>query len=294
MIMYILLSIIMIILFIFMKKTNKKENIILSITMSIILYMCFNIFVTLVFSIIKVKITLINLSIVQIFMIISFVRMLRKKGIQKYYIKKADIIFIVVLLVVIIAIALIHYGFPFNIKYIITDAATHYLATMNFLEHSELGFTNKVEFISFNTFMTGAYVNCGILLKSLANIISVKDYFTVFVLFDLGVLFLSVELFYLIISRGMHKKSEYILAYIFSFIYLLGYALNSTLSGFCYLSLGLAIILAIIIIMEYIRRETNVVIILLTALLTLGLFFSYYFFVPVIYLSIFIILMKKD
>lgn len=291
--MYILISIITLVLFLMIKKTNKKENIILWTALSLIIYMCFNIFTTLIFSIVNIKSTLANLAIAQVLMIIIFILVLKKRGMQKYYIKKADIIFSVILLISIMVIALIQYGFPFNIKYIVTDGATHYLATINFFNYSELGHTEPVEMINFSTFMTGAYVNCGILLKSLANDITAKNYYTVFVLFDLIVLFLSGQLFYFLISKKAHKKSEYILAYIFTAIYLLGYALNSTLSGFCYLSLGLDIILAIIIIMDYITKEDNIIILLTTSLLTLGLFFSYYFFVPVVYLSIFIVLIRK-
>ncbi len=292
---YILISLITITIFIVLKKTNKKENIVLWIILSIILLMCFNIFVTLIFSIIKIKSTLTNLSIAQIILIIPMIRqIILKREIQKFYIKKYDIIISILLLILIVIIAIKQYGFPFNIKYIITDGSVHYLATIKFYNESDLLSNAKFDGVSnFSTFMTGAYVNCGIFLKSLSSFITIKNYYTIFVIFDLVVLFLSGELFYLLISQKLHKKSEYILAYIFTIIYILGYPLNSTLSGFCYLSLGLDIILAIMLMIKYIKKGQNITIMLSLSLLTLGIFFSYYFFVPVVYLAIFIFLIKN-
>lgn len=293
---YILISLITITIFILLKKTNKKENILLWISLSTILMMCFNIFITLMFSILKIKSTLTNLSVAQIILIIFMsINILKKRQIQKYYIKKQDIIISIILIILVSTIAILQYGYPFNIKYMVTDGSVHYLATMKFYNESDLLSNAKFDGITnFNTFMTGAYVNCGIFLKSLSSIITIKDYYTVFAIFDLLILLLSAQLFYLLISPKLHKKTEYILAYIFTILYLLGYALNSTLSGFCYLSLGLDIIIAIMIIIKYFIQKNNVIILLSTSLLTLGLFFSYYYFAPVVYLAIFTFLIRKN
>ena len=290
---YILISIITIIMFMALKKTNKKENIILWTVLAIITKMCLNIFIAVVFSIVNIKCSLTNLSIVQIILIIAIgIKIIKDKQIQKYYIKIQDIIMIIILLILVIIIGIKQYGIPFNAKYIITDGAVHFLSTTEFYEASHLLTSEESNFLNnFSTFMPGAYVNCGILLKGLSSFISVKDYYTIFALFDLGVLFLSGALFYFIISSKKHKKSEYILAYIFTIIYLIGYALNSTLSGFCYLSLGLDFILSMIILIKYIKDKNDINTILMF-LINFGLFFSYYYFAPVVYVGVFIYLLQ--
>ena len=270
-IVYVLISLITIIMFLVMKKTNKKENIILWMALSTIILMCFNIFITLIFSMVKLKSTLFNLSLTQIALILLFgIQIFRKKQIQKYYINKKDLVVSIILLIIVIVIGIAQYGFPFDIKYIITDGAVHYFSTINFYNESDLLSNVKYNYIvSFSTFMTGAYVNCGILLKSLSDFILIKDFYMVFVLFDLMIFFLSGQLFYLLITKKLHKKSEYVLAFIFTLIYMLGYPLNSLLSGFCYLSLGLDIILAIMLMMNYMKNDNNEIILLSISLLTL-------------------------
>ena len=71
---------------------------------------------------------------------------------------------------------------------------------------------------------------------------------------------------------------------------MLGYPLNSEISGFSYLSLGMNIIISIIIIIQYFLQNkiNRTMVILILFLLNFGLFFTYYFFVPVVYISIFI------
>ena len=61
---FILIQLISIIIFLKLKKTDKKENIVLWSTLSIITLMCLNILVTLIFNMIKIKSTLLNLSII--------------------------------------------------------------------------------------------------------------------------------------------------------------------------------------------------------------------------------------
>ena len=60
-ILFIFIQLISIIIFLKLKKTDKKENIVLWSTLSIITLMCFNILVTLIFNMIKIKSTLLNL-----------------------------------------------------------------------------------------------------------------------------------------------------------------------------------------------------------------------------------------
>lgn len=298
-IVYIFLEIIAVIIFLFIKKTNKKENILLWISLSVIVLMCYNIFITFMFNTIKIKSSLTNLSIALILGILLMIFYLYKsKKIQKYYIKFQDVMVSIIVLIIVIIISYMQFGFPFNIFYGETDASNHYSAAINFYKASDLLSTNNSSDIyninKFETFMTGSYVNLGILLKSLSSFISNTEHFVnISIVFELGILYLSGILIYFLFVQNC-KKKEYIIAAIFAIIYMLGYQLNSELSGFSYLSLGMTIIISIIISIEYyLKKQMNNIIVLILFLLNLGLFFTYYFFVPIVYVAIFITMIVK-
>ena len=69
---------------------------------------------------------------------------------------------------------------------------------------------------------------------------------------------------------------------------MIGYPLNSVQSGYSYLTIGLNEVLAILITIDMIKENDTKYIwnLLILGLLNFGLFFSYYFFVPVIYMAI--------
>ena len=287
-----ILQIILLIMFLKIKKTDKKENITLWITISIIILMCLNIFITLILNTMKIKSNLINLSIVYIIIIgVMIYNIIRTKEKQQYYVKKQDIIATLIILIITSAVTYCQYKIPFNIKYTITDGAVHYNAMVNFYEKSDLLKTVNLE--NFNTFMTGAYVNSGILLKSLSSVITLKDYFSVFVIFDVLLFFMAGEIFYFLIKKEKCSKKEWIFSICFALVYMLGYPLNSLLSGFSYLSLGLDIILMIMIFIKKYLKSEKVILINCMALLMLGLFFSYYYFVPIVYATVLIMLILQ-
>ncbi len=297
-IVYLLLETLYTIMFLLMKKTKKKENILTWISLSIIILMCFNIFITFIFNILNIKISLTALSLISIVRTILVVIILYKtKEIQKYYIRIRDIIVAILLLAIICVVAYIQFSFPFNIYYEVTDASNHYSAAINFYNSSELLTTQNSSDIfgvnQFQTFMTGSYVNLGILFKTLGCFLtSTKDFVNVSIIFELFILYLSGILIYSLLNNKEHKTKEYIVVVVFTILYMLGYPLNSEISGFSYLSLGLNIIITIMIFMRYLLKEeiNNTIGIIILFLLNLGLFFTYYFFAPVVYISILTIL----
>lgn len=302
-IIYIFLEIIAIVIFLLVKKTDKKENILFWIVFSLITMICYNTFITFILSTLQIKMTLTNLSIILIIIsgIFSFI-IYKNKKIQRYYIEKKDIIVCIIVIIAIIIIAYMQYGFPFSIKYSITDGLIHYDATINFCNTSNLlkGITisNTIGMYTSETFMTASYVNSGIFIKSMSCFITnAQEQYSAFVIFDLLVFYISCMLFYFLVKGNKKKKSNFIIAIVFLFFYIIGYQLNSLFSGFCYLSIGLAIMISIIIYMKELyyyrlRYKTNLLIIML---LNFGLFFSYFFFVPIFYLAIFLtqIIKKK-
>lgn len=292
-ILYIITILTVYILFILKHKTEKKQNILAWIPISIILTLCYNILICLILTFIGIKCTLINLNICNIIVIGCFSSILLKnKKIQKYYFKISYLIYYILLLFLVIFIGYKQYGDPFNIKYEITDGSTHYHFAQQFSENQTLlynGATDDVLMIYNSGFrLPGAYVNEGILFRVFDKIMHSVD---VFVIFDLFVLYMSGILFYYLLKTyTKENKKMQCLAVIFSIMYMLGYQLNSMLMGYVYLSLALDIIICFMLLMSnYKKQEINLKIALpILSLVSFGIFFSYAYFVPIIYISVII------
>lgn len=283
---YVILQFLTIIGFVLIKKNNKKINLIGNLIISIVLILCYNIFVTYVLTAIGIKSTLLSLSIVDFIIILMFlIVLIRKKQFQKYYIRKTDIFFLSLLLIVIAAISYFRFGIRFEkLTYRTSDPSVHYMASYEFYENSLL--LNKApsdRLIKFNTMMPGSYVNIGLLFK-----IFKEPSYKIYEAFDVMLLFLIGSSFYFIISKEQKNKINIIFQYLLSFIYILGYPLNSMIWGFSYLSLGLLIINTIILIIPKLfdKDLKQVFVIISSFLFTFGLFFTYYFFAPVLYAAI--------
>ncbi len=205
--------------------------------------------------------------------------MLYEKQIQTYKIDLQDVIVIACMIMLIWVIVCLQYGIPLNIKYIMTDAAAHFDAAEEFY-HKEALLLKDGKYM-----MPGAYSNSGILFKVLAPWIGEMNLYNVFICFDIGILILNGMLMYCILKTKAKTKLGSIVAGIVAVVYLLGYPLNSMLFGYSYLSVGIAIIAAIILVMQAFQEEAIPAWIKITILFLLctQVFFSYYLFVPAVY-----------
>lgn len=292
-IIYIITILAIYILFILKHKTEKKQNILAWIPISIIFILCYNILICLILTFIGIKCTLINLNICNIVIMGCFsVILLKDKKTQKYYFKISDLAYYILLLFLVVFIGYKQYENPFNIKYEITDGSTHYHFAQQFSENQTLlynGATDDVLMIYNSGFrLPGAYVNEGILFRVFDKILHPVD---IFIIFDLFILYMSGILFYYLLKTyAKENKKMQCLAVIFSIMYMLGYQLNSMLMGYVYLSLALDIIICFMLLMaNYKKQEINLKIALpILSLVSFGIFFSYAYFVPIIYISVII------
>ncbi len=293
-IIYLITVLIMIILHILIYKKEEKQNLLKWIAITIVINLCYNIFICVILSFIKISSTLITLSIINtIISILLGIKIYKDKKIQKYEINKIDIIAVIIMLIIVILTVIKQYGIPINITHEITDGTIHYFVANEFYHTSQLLFNGNSDVLDMwhvDFFMPGAYINTGILFKIFSGFISETYFCQLFFIFDISIWFLSGILMYVFLS-----KNKKIIPLIFSIIYMIGYPLNSLLSGFSYLSLVLDIIIAILIVnREEINKYYKMI---LMFLLNFGMFFSYYFFAPVVYLAIFlqiIIEIKKN
>ena len=128
------------VLFILLKKTEDKVNVIKTIIISIVLVLCYNIVICYINHWLNIKCNLLNLSIENLVIsILLFLAILKSKQIQRYEkICKKDIIFIAIITIVVGILTYIYFGFPIKLKYFMTDAANHYSYARFFYENSEL------------------------------------------------------------------------------------------------------------------------------------------------------------
>ena len=282
-IMYLLTVLILIILWMLLKKSDKKLNGIIWGVIAIVLLLCYNIFVCYVLNTIRVTITLLSLSIVNIlFSIIITIYLIRKKEVQKYYIEKIDILYGILMICICLYISNQQFGtYPFFIKYQTIDPSRHCLNAIKFAEEDKLLRNDQ----AWKVERPGAYINTGIAMKMFINLIDEIDLYNVFIAYDIFILCLTSLSMYIIMKRISKNRFLDFVAFLFSVLYVLGYPLNSMVFGFSYLSLSIPIINVIIMMME-IFEEKDIDIkqwTIAVFLLNFSVFFSYYLFVPFIY-----------
>lgn len=259
------------------KKSEEKQNVLLRGILNIILLTAYNTFLSFVFFVLNIKFTLLGLSIVNIVIssIITFI-IYKKRKIQTYFIKVKDIILIIILLFLVVGIGIKQYGFPFQIKYETTDPAVHFTAAKDFYDSKK---------IDWGGMMPAAFVNTEILFDVFDLVMQEADFYCLYIIFDLTILFLIGAILYLGITNKTESIAKSIITMIFTILFILGYPLNSMIFGYAYLSVGILYMTTILAISPYIKnKELNLVSLCIEMfLLIVGLFFSYYFFVPVVY-----------
>lgn len=286
-ILYIITMLLLIILEIIVKKTDKKLKVLNSISVILVLNLCYNILVCYILDLLNIPITLLSLEIVNCILIAwLLIKILKDKQIQQYTINIKDVIFELLLLAIVISVGYLEFGFPIQIKYFSTDASMmHYDPSYKFYKSDKLLSAEE-----FKNVMPGLYINVGILFKVLSGLISEFYFYKILIIFDLFTLFMMGKMFYISINKYLKNKTEYVIGILFSTLYVIGYPLNNLLCGFFYLGLGVLIINTILYIMqtfdEKIVSHNQHMIALF--LLNIGLFFSYYLFVPFVYGAIFI------
>lgn len=279
-IIYTIISLILFVSVILIKKTDKKQNISFWIPLTVAVFLAFNLFCGLILLVLKLKITLITLSIINLILSAVIIwKICKDKQIQKYYIKIKDIVFLALLLIVVCTIGYKQYGLPFSVKYQTTDPAVHYSVAKEIYDNKSL---------QWNCSMPGASLNTAILFDVFDFIVPESDFYCLFIIFDLSILYLISAMFYIGITNKEKSIMKSIIAFIFTVLFICGYPLNSVLFGFSYLTVGILMMTSIITFAPYIiDTEINKTFkYLYMFLLLFGIFFSYYLFAPVTYAAV--------
>lgn len=291
-ILYLTSIIILLTTFILIKKTNKKINFIGNFIVTIVAFMCYQSIIAYFLDLIRIPITLLSMSIINIIVttIIWLIYYLKIKKLQSYSIKKADIIFIIVLLIINIPILYKEYGALQNFRYISTDAVMHCQAAITFSK-SDFLLDSMTNWEAINpTFMIASYVNDGLLMKAFVNIIGEFNLYKIYMFTDILYYLMIGSIFYFLLSssKKCNTKTKHILAGTISILFMLGYPLNSIITGFHYFTLGILEFITILYIVKTIYNEDKKIAYILLFLLNTGVMLTYNLLAPIIYLAEFI------
>ena len=289
------LLILLTILFLF-PKSSKVLNGLTWIVFTISVYLCFNLLSVFILYFIKIPSSLFVLGIINL-VISSLIFYFKicdkdlkgKKVIQKYSFNILEVVCFLLIIGIVSGIGYCRFNNLLTINYETTDPSLHHKIALKYAEvESLLDKTNSVDemYGDFNRAMTGSYINGGIFIR----VLNFMNSYNAFIIYDVFMYLISALLFYVTGLELRKKKGNVLIIFILSLFYMLGYPLNNLLFGFSYLGIGVYIINLIFITVYMLKNKDFIKIrkylILLMFLFNYGLFFSYYLFIPFVYLGL--------
>lgn len=296
---YLLTVLCMLSTFVLVKKSDKKVNLVNWCILSLISYLGFNIMICMIFGNLNVRTNLVFLAIINLIVSAGLgFKIYKDKEIQKFEIRVKDFIAVIICAAIISYIAVDQYVPLSNtVANASVDACNHYIAAVKFADNSII--LSKIENntgYNLKTMQTGAYINTGIFMSVVRNIIpDFKDYQT-FKVFEIAVLFLNILAFYMLISEKIKTNKNFVIGIVFLLLYAFAYPYTSLLYGFSYLSVSIAFATGLFYLAKlYGEKEVNFWCLLpLISLMGIGIIFSYCLFVPALFSFICIYVFIKD
>lgn len=299
-IIYIISVIILLISFILRKKSDKEIDIVGFIGISVVLLFCYNTVICFILTFFTIPCKLWILALINIaFSLILLEKTIKKKEIQKYTYEIIDIIYVCIIIAILLIIGIINFGYPFEINYISSDPSYHYLTSIKFAKEDTLMPNAEYDEVYGDVSVRKpvSYVNSGLLMKCFCeDLDSIVETINIFVGFGITTVILIGIIMYSLLKKYAKKKEHKFWAFLIALICTIGYPLNSLLSGFEYLTMGLLMICAIIDLVWYYENDMLKFsyIVIMFGLLNFGLFFSYYMFVPFMYSGLWIYFCIKN
>lgn len=296
---YILTVIAMITTFVLLKKSEKKQNLISFLILSVICYLGFNILVCMVFGVLNITTSLLFLSVANLIVTSGLgFKIYKDKEIQSFEIRKRDFAGALICLVIVCYMAVTQYS-PLSktVANASVDACMHYSAATNFADEMKvLAKINNTTGYNFKTMQTGAYINTGIFMNIVRDIIPSWEDYVAFKVFETGITALVILAFYMLISDKLKNAKSYIVGMVFLVLYAFAYPYTSLLHGFSYLSVCLVFATALFYMAkQYTESGISLYVQLpIFVLIGVGIIFSYCLFVPALFAFICIYVFIKD
>lgn len=277
------------------KVRNKAENIINKIVSTLIFLLAYNGIIGIIFAITGVKITQLNISILNFLVIISIIFLLNKKGKAEFEkIPKKELV-MCILGVLLGVLYLQLYETNFNITFETTDPATHMNFVNEFLKNKELLLTlnTSIPYNHMSDYPFLHYLNNGIV----HYITNEVDVYKTYIGFNyiLFILFTLKSYYFLMEYIRAKKTSEYIWCALFTCLLILGFPLNALIFGFSSQLICFPIILLTLSIICF-RNSiySSKLYYLIMNVLLLGVFYSYYYYIPELFLAIGMYILIKN
>ena len=285
-ILYVLTTIALLTLFVLIKKSNQKINVVSTIILTLIAYLGYNIAVCFVLGNISITTNLLCLSIVNLLLVaLMAFKLYKDKDIQRFYFNKRDIIGLIIIVLICCYIAKKQYTPLSNtINTASVDGSMHYSAATNFADHMII--LSKIDNdtgYNFLTMQPGAYINNGLLMNIVRGLIGNDSLdMKMFKLFEMGIFFLNCLAFYMLISEKLNSKYNIVAGNVILALYCYAFPYTSLLYGFSYLSVSILFVIGLIYLAnDYKEKQLKFYInCLLTVLMGVGIIFSYCLFVP--------------
>lgn len=296
---YILTVIAMITTFVLLKKSEKKQNLISFLILSVICYLGFNILVCMVFGVLNITTSLLFLSVANLIVTSGLgFKIYKDKEIQSFEIRKRDFAGALICLVIVCYMAVTQYS-PLSktVANASVDACMHYSAATNFADEMKvLAKINNTTGYNFKTMQTGAYINTGIFMNIVRDIIPSWEDYVAFKVFETGITALVILAFYMLISDKLKNAKSYIVGMVLLVLYAFAYPYTSLLHGFSYLSVCLVFATALFYMAkQYTESGISLYVQLpIFVLIGVGIIFSYCLFVPALFAFICIYVFIKD
>lgn len=280
-IIYILSSIFLMICFLLYPKSAKKQNFLVWMPVSYILYECFVCLWGGILTIIHLPANITSISIVNIIAAIFFIIKTKSfKQRQKIFVCKIDIVAFIFFLTIIGIISVYRFSPDFSLNYETSDPGPHLKFAMDCVNG------NTVVSPSTNMYI-GQFTNA-LIIEMLYPIFNKVDIYKSFILKDIFNWMLSAFLFYSTTRKYMKSTGLATLNIILTILYFLGYPLNNLLFGFVYLGITMNIILFLIFAVDLYRDSdfNKSIALCMLSLGCLGVVLGYSFFAPIVFLSI--------
>ena len=135
-IIYLITTVILVLSFLLLKKTEEKQNIIQWIIVSIIAFLGYNITICMIFGVIGIHTNLVFLSIINLFIAGFFgYKVFRKKERQAFYLEKKNILPIIFILLISVFVGILQYKpADYAVATASVDGPMHYSAAIHFAD----------------------------------------------------------------------------------------------------------------------------------------------------------------
>lgn len=272
---FILTVIVLTISVIKVKHSNKKENLICRTVLAFFTVTLYGSFTAGFLSLLHIPTNIVSSAILNLLAIVFIMLKIRKdKAVQKYEVKPFDIGFLISCLAVVLFIGFYRFGAELDwFCYSNGDSSRHLNGAIKMFYDQKVG---------------GMYfARYGVtVLVDVFKMIPDYEYFRMFLVYDIYMLFMSAALFFVLIRDSLKKKSEAVVGLIFTYIFMLGYPLYNFLEGTGYWGSSVLILLYIIYMLrQYTKGEciNRKYILIYLMLANAGLAVAYIAFVPAVY-----------